>query len=67
MGEVYQARDPHLNRIVALKVLPAELMEQPDRRQRFLQEAQLAINLQHSNIVTIYEIGSSDGVDYIAM
>jgi hypothetical protein len=67
MGEVYQARDPRLNRMIALKVLPPERMVQPERRQRFLQEAPLASNLQHPNIVTIYEIGSSDGVDYIAM
>jgi Tol biopolymer transport system component len=67
MGEVYQARDPRLNRMVALKVLPVGRMAQPERRQRFLQEAQLASNLQHPNIITIYEIGASDGVEYIVM
>src|SRR5260370_42521037 len=67
MGEVYQARDRRLKRMVALKVLPADRMGQPERRQRFVQEARLAANLQHPNIVTIYEIGSADGVDYIAM
>src|SRR5207253_2637333 len=55
------------NRMIALKVLPADRMGATDRRQRFMQEAQVASNLQHPNIVTIYEIGSADGVDYIAM
>lgn len=67
MGEVYEARDPRLKRMVALKVLPADCMGQPERRQRFVREAQLASNLQHPNIVTIHEIGSAAGVDYIAM
>ncbi len=67
MGEVYQARDSRLNRLVALKILPAERMVNPERRRRFVQEAQLASSLEHPHIVIIYEIGSSDGVDYIAM
>jgi Tol biopolymer transport system component/serine/threonine protein kinase len=67
MGEVYQARDSRLNRQVALKVLPPDRVANPERRQRLVQEAQLASSLQHPNIVVIYDIGSSDGVDYIAM
>src|SRR5580704_9988728 len=67
MGEVYQARDSRLNRLVALKILSADRMANPARRQRFVQEAQLASSLQHPNIVIIYEIGSDDGADYIAM
>src|SRR5438876_1335899 len=67
MGEVYQARDTRLNRLVALKVLPADRMSDPERRRRFVQEAQLASKLQHPNIVTIYEISSDGGVDAIAM
>jgi serine/threonine protein kinase/dipeptidyl aminopeptidase/acylaminoacyl peptidase len=67
MGEVYQARDSRLNREVALKVLPAHLMVNPDRRRRFVQEAQLASSLQHPNIVTIFDIGSAEGADFLAM
>src|SRR5947207_12832786 len=67
MGEVYQARDSRLNRLVALKVLPADRMGNAERRARFVQEAQLASSLQHPNIVVIYEIGSSDNVDFMAM
>jgi Tol biopolymer transport system component len=67
MGEVYEARDVRLNRTVALKVLPARLVADPDRRQRFVQEAQLASSLQHPAIITIFDIGSADDGDYIAM
>jgi eukaryotic-like serine/threonine-protein kinase len=67
MGEVYKARDTHLDRIVALKVLPPEKTANPDRKQRFVIEAKAASGLNHPNIVHIYDIGSSDGVDYIAM
>jgi serine/threonine protein kinase len=51
MGEVYQSRDSRLNRTVALKILPAERVANPERRSRFLQEAQLAAALHHPNIV----------------
>jgi Tol biopolymer transport system component len=67
MGEVYQARDHRLNRQVALKVLPAGLMTDEDRRRRFVQEAQLASSLQHPHIVTIYDIGTAAEGDYLAM
>jgi serine/threonine protein kinase/Tol biopolymer transport system component len=67
MGEVYEARDVRLNRAVALKVLTASLVADRDRRQRFVQEAQLASSLQHPGIVTIFDIGSADAGDYIAM
>jgi serine/threonine protein kinase len=67
MGEVYQARDGRLNRMVALKILPAETVGRNDRRQRFVQEAQLASSLHHPHIVTIFDIGSAEGVDYLAM
>lgn len=67
MGEVYQARDTRLNRLVALKVLSSSIGTDADRRQRFVQEAQLASSLQHPNIVTVFDIGSADGVEYLAM
>src|SRR5215831_15899571 len=67
MGEVYRARDGRLNREVALKLLPADLVANIERRRRFVQEAQLASSLQHPNIVTIFDIGSSDAGEYLAM
>jgi serine/threonine protein kinase/Tol biopolymer transport system component len=67
MGAVYKARDTRLDRFVALKILPAERMADPDRRRRFIQEAKAASALNHPNIVTIYDIGEAVGVHYIAM
>ena len=67
MGEVYRARDPRLGREVAIKVLPAERMADESRRRRFVQEARAASALSHPNIVTIHEIESADGVDFIVM
>jgi serine/threonine protein kinase/Tol biopolymer transport system component len=67
MGEVYRARDPRLNREVAIKVLPADRMADEDRRRRFIQEARAASALNHPNIVTIHEVDSVDGVDFIVM
>jgi len=67
MGAVYKARDTHLGREVALKVLPHDKMTDPDRRRRFSLEAKAASALNHPNIVTIYEIASDEGVDFIAM
>jgi serine/threonine protein kinase/Tol biopolymer transport system component len=67
MGEVYRARDPRLGREVAVKVLSAEFSTDPDRRGRFEQEARSASALNHPNIVTIYEIGSTEATTYIAM
>jgi Tol biopolymer transport system component len=67
MGIVYKARDTRLNRFVAIKVLPAANVADVDRRRRFVQEAQAASALNHPNIVTIHDIGTSDGTDYIAM
>ena len=67
MGEVYRARDSRLGREVALKVLPAELSDNPDRLSRFEQEARSASALNHPNIVTVHDIGRSDSTSYIAM
>ena len=67
MGEVYQARDTRLDRLVAIKILPLQRSGDAERKLRFLQEAKAASALNHPNIVTIYDVGSESGVDYIAM
>jgi Tol biopolymer transport system component/tRNA A-37 threonylcarbamoyl transferase component Bud32 len=67
MGVVYKARDSRLKRFVALKVLPAGKVADAERKQRFVQEARSASALNHPNIVTVYDIGQADGVDFIAM
>jgi serine/threonine protein kinase len=61
MGVVYKARDMHLDRTVAIKILPAEAVADPVRRQRFAQEAHAASALDHPNIITIYDIAEADG------
>ena len=67
MGVVYCARDLRLDRLVALKILPPDQMANPHRRGRFEREAKTASSLNHPNIVTIHEIETIDGLDYIAM
>jgi serine/threonine protein kinase len=67
MGAVYKARDAHLDRFVAIKVLPPESVADPERKQRFTQEAKAASALNHPAIVTIYDIAHADGTDFIAM
>jgi len=67
MGVVYKARDQRLNRLVAVKVLPVVGQADPARSARFLREAIAASALNHPGIVAIYDIGTSDGMDYIAM
>ncbi len=67
MGEVYLAEDTQLHRKVALKVLPADVAANKDRMRRFNQEATAAAALNHPNIAHIYEIGESEGTNFIAM
>src|SRR5215813_12231494 len=67
MGEIYKARDPRLNRTVAIKALPASSTGDTDRRRRFIQEAQAASGLNHPNIITIHDIVTDGDVLYIIM
>src|SRR5689334_19879432 len=67
MGVVYLATDTHLDRSVAIKVLGAEAGASDDRKRRFALEARAASALNHSNIVTIHDITSANGVDFIVM
>ena len=67
MGEVYKARDSRLNRDVAIKILPAALSADPERRERFEREARAVSSLNHPNICAVYDVGSQDGIDYLVM
>jgi len=65
MGEVYRARDTRLNREVAIKVLPQLVSLRPDRLMRFEQEARAAAALNHPNILSVYQMGTHQGVPYL--
>src|SRR5277367_967762 len=65
MGEVYSARDTRLDRTVAIKILPAEMGSDPERRHRFEQEARSVAALNHPNIVAVYDVGVQDDVVYL--
>src|SRR5882724_5534520 len=65
MGEVYRAKDARLDRIVAIKVLPASFSADHDRMQRFAQEARAAAALNHPNILSIFDIGDEKGSPYV--
>jgi serine/threonine-protein kinase len=67
MGDVYKAQDTRLNRFVAIKVLPAKMSTDPERRRRFVQEAQAASALNHPNIITIYDIVSEGDAQFMVM
>lgn len=67
MGAVYKARDVELDRIVAIKVLSPYLVGEPHLVQRFMREARVAANLDHPNIVAIYDIGGEGGYYYFVM
>ncbi len=66
-GEVYRARDTRLDRTVAIKVLPAELAGNPERRARFEREARAVSALNHPHICTLHDVGREDGVDYLVL
>jgi Tol biopolymer transport system component len=67
MGVVWKARDNHLDRFVALKVLPPDKVVDAERMRRFVQEAKAASALNHPNIIHIYDVAETDGVPFIAM
>jgi serine/threonine protein kinase/tetratricopeptide (TPR) repeat protein len=67
MGEVYRARDTRLDRTVAIKVLPAEMSSDPDRRERFDREARAISSLNHPHICILHDVGSQDGTSYLVM
>ena len=67
MGEVYKARDPVLNRFVAIKVISANLVSDEQFRRRFLQEARSAAQLNHRNITTVFEFNEEPGQVFLVM
>ncbi len=67
MGVVYQARQRSLGRIVALKVIRADIARTPEYRQRFLREARLAASVDHPHVVSVYDVGDEDGHLFLAM
>ena len=67
MGEVYKARDTRLDRIVAIKVLPAHLADRAESRERFEREAKTIASLNHPHICTLYDTGHQGGIDFLVM
>src|SRR5687768_6342183 len=67
MGEVYRARDPRLNRDVAIKILRPGIADHPVRRARFEREAQAISRLNHPNICAVYDIGTQEGALYLVI
>jgi TolB-like protein/Flp pilus assembly protein TadD len=67
MGVVYKARDTHLDRFVALKLLPPEKVADPERKRLFVREAKAASALNHPNIIIIHDIDQAGGIDFMAM
>jgi eukaryotic-like serine/threonine-protein kinase len=67
MGIVFEAHDPRLGRLVALKVLSPQAVSSPDARKRFLKEGQTAVRFEHKHVVTIYDLGEEDGFPFLVM
>ena len=67
MGEVYRARDTRLDRIVAIKILPAQFSSDPVRKQRFEREAKSISSLNHPHICMLFDVGQQGGTDYLVM
>lgn len=67
MGAVYLAEDVRLNRKVALKLLPGDMAQDPERLKRFEREAKVVASINHPNIVTLYSVEEADGVKFITM
>src|SRR2546428_5194405 len=67
MGEVYRARDTRLDRIVAIKVLPPALADDPQFRERFDREARTISQLDHPHICALYDVGTEQGTSYLVM
>ena len=67
MGEVYRARDPRLDRIVAIKILAAHAAQDTQFRERFEREARAASALNHPNILTVFDVGRKPGADFLVM
>src|SRR5215813_12872483 len=67
MGVVYRARDPRLDRLVAIKTLPVEVAGDPERLSRFEREARILASLRHPGIAGIHSIEDSGGTRYLAL
>ncbi len=67
MGEIYRARDEHLNRDVAIKVLPAGTLTDETARKRFRKEAEALSKLNHPNIAAVFDFDTQNGVDFLVM
>jgi serine/threonine-protein kinase len=67
MGSLYLARDPGLDRLVAIKLLKDEYQDDPELRERFIREARSVARLRHENIIIVFDIGEADGLPFMAM
>ena len=67
MGEVFKARDTRLGRIVAIKILPWYLRDDPDLKQRFEREAKTLATLSHPHICPVFDVGRQDGIEFLVM
>ena len=67
MGAVYKARQPELDRLVAVKILPPEVGQDPAFAERFTREARALAKLSHQNIVSIFDFGQADGLYFFTM